>query len=91
MNARLKSNAKAIPSPDDLRQQIEALRADLMKIAATISDDMSGGIETAAHQIGQTGRDARATASNAVIGHPLTAVGIAAGIGLLLGLMARKG
>lgn len=91
MNAPLKSNTKDTPSPDDLSQQIEALRADLMKLAATISDDMSEGIEKAGHQIGQTGRDARATATNAVIGHPLTAVGIAAAIGLVLGMMARKG
>jgi ElaB/YqjD/DUF883 family membrane-anchored ribosome-binding protein len=26
-----------------------------------------------------------------VLGHPLTAIGIAAGIGLLLGLVTRKG
>ncbi|KPQ05623.1 MAG: hypothetical protein HLUCCA12_14630 [Rhodobacteraceae bacterium HLUCCA12] len=90
MNAPLKSNPKADPSPDDLSQQIEALRGDLVKIAATVSGEVSEGIEKAGHQIGQTGRDARETAVNAVIGHPLTAIGIAAGIGLLLGMMARK-
>lgn len=91
MNISAKPTTKADASSDDLSQQIEALRADLMKIAATISDDMSGGIERAGHQIGQTGRDARATATNAVLGHPLTAVAVAAGIGLLFGLIARKG
>jgi len=84
-------NEKAALSPDDLSQQIEALRADLKKLAATVSDDVSDGIGKATDRIGQTGRDAKESATNAVLGHPLAAVGIAAGIGLLLGLIARKG
>lgn len=91
MNAPLKSDTKSAPSPDDLSQQIEALRADLKKLAATVTDDVSEGIEKAGRHVSQTGRDAQAAATNAVINHPLTAVGIAAGIGLLLGMMARKG
>ncbi len=91
MNAPLTSNTKAVPSPDDISQQIETLRADLMKLAATVKDDVSEGIGKAGRQIGQTGRDARATATNAVLDHPLAAIGIAAGLGLLLGLVARKG
>jgi ElaB/YqjD/DUF883 family membrane-anchored ribosome-binding protein len=67
------------------------LRADLARLTAMISEDVSDGIETAGRKIGQTGRDAQTTATNAVLGHPLTAIGIAAGIGLLLGLVARKG
>lgn len=91
MNVSPTSPTKSAPSPDDLSQQIEALRADLVKLAATIRDDMSAGIGNAGRQIGQTGRDAQATATNAVLAHPLTAIAIAAGIGLLLGLVARKG
>lgn len=91
MNAPLTSNTKAAPSPDDISQQIETLRADLMKLAATVKDDVSEGIGKAGRQIGQTGRDARATATNAVLDHPFAAIGIAAGLGLLLGLVARKG
>jgi ElaB/YqjD/DUF883 family membrane-anchored ribosome-binding protein len=91
MNAPLTSTTKAASSPDDISQQIEALRADLMKLAATVKDDVSEGIGKAGRQIGQTGRDARATATNAVLDHPLAAIGIAAGLGLLLGLVARKG
>ncbi|SMH46825.1 DUF883 family protein [Maritimibacter sp. HL-12] len=89
MNATLKTNAKS--SDDDLSQQIEDLREDLLKLAATVRNEMSDGIEEAGRQISKTGREAQTTATNAVIGHPLTAVGIAAGIGLLLGLLARKG
>lgn len=85
------SDAKAALSSDELSQQIEVLRADLMKLAATVSDDMSDDIGKAKDKIGQAGRDAQASATNAVLSHPLSAVAIAAGIGLLLGLVARKG
>ncbi|WP_114966472.1 DUF883 family protein [Alkalilacustris brevis] len=91
MNDTLKSAKKAIPSPDELSQQVEDLRADLMKLAATVRDDVSEGIDKAGRQISQTSRDAQATATNAVINHPMTAVGVAAGAGFLLGMMARKG
>ena len=90
MNETLTQAAKAVASPEDISKQIETLRADLMKIASTVKGDVSEGIEKAGQQIGQTGRDARATATNAVLDHPLAAVGIAAGLGLLLGLVARK-
>ena len=91
MDAPLKSAAKAVPSADDFSQQIEDLRADLVKLAATVTDDVTEGLGKAGRQISQTSRDAQTTASNAVINHPLTAVGIAAGIGLLFGMLARKG
>ena len=91
MNANVTSTTKSAASPDDLSEQIDALRADLAKLAATIRDDISAGIGSAGREIGKTSRDAQATATNAVIGHPLTAIGIAVGVGLLLGLVARKG
>lgn len=91
MNKSAPSNPKTDAPEHDIAQQIETLRADLAKLTATITEDMSDGIETAGRKIGQTGRDAQTTATNAVRGHPLTAIGIAAGIGLLLGLVARKG
>ena len=82
---------KSDPSTEDLVKQIEALREDLMKLASSISDDVSEGIGKAGRQITKTGRDARATATGTVLDHPLAAVGVAAGIGLMLGLIARKG
>ncbi|MCC5989851.1 MAG: DUF883 family protein [Pararhodobacter sp.] len=91
MNATSTQATSAATPPEDISQQIESLRADVMKLAATVSDDLSDGIGKAGRQIGQTGRDARATATNTVLEHPLAAVGIAAGLGLLLGLVARKG
>ncbi|MDG3041746.1 glycine zipper domain-containing protein [Roseicyclus marinus] len=79
------------PSEDDLSHQLEVLRADVAKLVSTLSDDLSDGIGKAGRQIGQTGRDARTTATSTVLDHPLAAVGIAVGVGVLLGLVARKG
>lgn len=76
---------------DDLGQQIEALRADMSKLMATVSGDVSDGLDEAGRQISRTGRDARAAATNTVNEHPLAALGVAVGVGLLLGLVARKG
>jgi ElaB/YqjD/DUF883 family membrane-anchored ribosome-binding protein len=76
---------------DDLRHQIEILRADVSKLMGTLSEDISGGIGKAGHQITQAGHDARVAAANTVVAHPLTAVGLAMGLGLMLGMMARKG
>jgi ElaB/YqjD/DUF883 family membrane-anchored ribosome-binding protein len=76
---------------DDLRHQIEVLRADVAKLMGTLSEDLTAGIGKASHQITQAGHDARVAASNTVIAHPLTAVGLAVGLGLLLGMIARKG
>lgn len=78
-------------SQDDLSHQLEVLRADVAKLVSTLSDDLSDGIGKAGRQIGQTGRDARTTATSTVLDHPLAAVGIAVGVGVLLGLAARKG
>lgn len=82
--------SKAAISADELGQQIEALRADFMKLANTLSSDVSEGIERAGQKVGQTGRDARETATDAVLRHPLTAVGLAAVLGLLLGMILRR-
>jgi len=76
---------------DDLSHQIEALRADMSKLMATVSGDLSDGLDEAGRQISQTSRDARKAATDTVAEHPLAAMGIAVGLGVLLGLIARKG
>ena len=91
MNASSTQAAKGAPTPEDIGRQIESLRSDLMKLAATVTGDVTEGFEKAGKQIGQTSRDARATATGAVLDHPLAAIGIAAGLGLLLGLVVRRG
>jgi ElaB/YqjD/DUF883 family membrane-anchored ribosome-binding protein len=91
MTTSQSADVKATLSSDELSKQIEVLRADLMKLAEIVSGDVSDGIGKATDKIGRAGRDAQSSATNAVLGHPLSAVAIAAGFGLLLGLVARKG
>ncbi|PWK61338.1 DUF883 family protein [Roseicyclus mahoneyensis] len=91
MNAAITKDRSEPVADTDLSHQLEALRADVAKLVSTLSDDLSDGVGKTGRQIGQTGRDARATATTTVIEHPLTAVGIAVGVGLLLGMIARKG
>lgn len=91
MNSPVTQATKSLPSPEEISRQMETMREDLMKLAEKVSDDVSKGIGKAGRQIGQTGRDARTTATNAVLDHPLAAIGVAVGLGLLLGLVARRG
>jgi len=81
---------KAALSPDDLGEQLASLRADLSKLVDTLSEDVTKGFSRASNQIERSGHDARMTATNTVLDHPLAAVGVAVGIGLLLGMVARK-
>lgn len=90
MSASAIAAGKTVPSPEDVGRQIEALRADLMKLTTTLSDDLVGGVTEAGRQIGRTGAGARRSATNAVLEHPLAAVGVAVCAGVLLGLFARK-
>lgn len=87
----INSALKASSNPDDLSHQMEVLRADMSKLMTTVSGDVTDGLDHAGRQISRASRDARAAATNTVIEHPLAAMGIAVGVGLLLGLVARKG
>jgi len=90
MNSPNPAAARTQPAGDDFADQFAALRADVSKLMSTVSDDVTDGLGQASRRIERTGRDARATATNTVMDHPLAAVGIAVGVGLLLGLVARK-
>ena len=91
MNMPNSAPLKPTASSEDLSKQLDALRADVSKLMATGSEDVSDGLDQAGRHISKTSRDARIAATNSVIQHPLTAVGIAVGVGLMLGLVARKG
>lgn len=90
MNTAPSLNTKLTAPEHDIGEQINALRNDLAKLTSTLGDDVSRGVASAGHQINQAGRDVQKTATTAVLDHPLAAIGIAASIGLLLGLVARK-
>lgn len=91
MNASANATSKAAQGTEDLAQQIENLRNDLARLAAGLSSDLSDSMEKAGRQIDRTGRTARDNATAAVVENPMMALGIAVGVGLLLGLIARKG
>ena len=85
------SNSKSTVSTENLGEQIAALRDELRKLVSSLPDDVTEGLEKAGERISRTSREARATATETVTGHPLTAVGVAVGVGLLVGMMARRG
>lgn len=86
---------------DDLKDQFDALRADMKAMADLISEGVS---ERAADAKDQTLERATALSANAketatrlqsdaeraVAENPLAAIAICAGIGFLLGVVARK-
>lgn len=90
MNAMTSPN-KASGDHDDLKAQIESLRKDLSELAATVTDDVSDSIEDAGRRISKSGKNATKRATKAVRNNPLAAVGIAAGFGLIVGLLLHKG
>lgn len=90
MNANLSATAKSLADGDDLGQQIAALRADLAKIASQAGDTIGAEVSDAGRRIEQGARDVRATATTAVLDHPLASVAIAAGVGFLVGMIARR-
>jgi ElaB/YqjD/DUF883 family membrane-anchored ribosome-binding protein len=91
MNTSNSSSLKAAAPSDDLAHQFEILRADVSKLMSTVSDDVSTGLGQAGRQIRRTGHDAQVAATDAVLKNPLTSLGLAVGVGLLLGLVARRG
>ena len=84
------ASAKVAETTDDLGQQIETLRADLARISATAATNVADGVSTAGRRIGQSGRAARASVTDAMLEHPLTAVGLAAGLGFALAMVTRR-
>lgn len=77
-------------SSDDLHKQIATLRADVAKLTASAADDVKDGLGAARRQALKSGRDAREGVVDAVTEHPLTAIGIAGGVGYLLGILTRR-
>lgn len=90
MNAKVSSNAESLTNDEDLGRQIAALREDFAKIATTAGDNIGTGVSDAGRRIEQGARDARASATSAVLDHPLAAVAIAAGVGFVVGMITRR-
>ncbi|EEW26673.1 DUF883 family protein [Rhodobacter ferrooxidans] len=75
---------------DDLREQVAALRADLAKLTTTASEGVTEGVGAARKQVEKAGHDAKISVVDAVVANPLGAIGIAAGLGFLVGVMTRR-
>lgn len=86
---------------DVIAQQISALRADIVKLAGTLqssatnsgtalAQDMTDGLNDAARYLGRKGHAADMRIEGAVAANPYLALGLAAGLGLLVGVMTRR-
>ncbi len=98
-------NSVAIPTAgadyDAVAAQLASLRGEISKLAGTVSDaaghrgqalaaDVSDGVSDAVSYLGRQARDGEARLEGAVTTHPYVAIGMAAGIGLLLGVLTRR-
>ncbi len=92
MMASVKPTAKTdTPATlEELMAQIEALRAEIASVASTAGDVVVDGVQAAGRKLVRTGRNTRASVVDAIAEHPLAAVGIAAGIGFVVGLLVRR-
>lgn len=86
---------------DAIAAQIAALRADFIKLAGSVqasassnstafAKDVTDGLSEAADYIGRKGHSADLRVEAAVAANPYLALGLAAGIGLLVGAMTRR-
>jgi ElaB/YqjD/DUF883 family membrane-anchored ribosome-binding protein len=86
---------------DAVIKQLAALRTEIEKLAGTVSQmasnrgqalatDVSDGMAEAVHYLGRQAKDSEARFEGAVAAHPYVALGMAAGVGLLLGALTRR-
>lgn len=71
---------------EDLAAQIEAIRAEMQNMTDTISRIAGKGIDRAHDKALET----KASAEEAIKENPLQAIAIAAGLGLLIGILTRR-
>ena len=93
-----------MPVPTDFEgivAQLSALRDDMTKLTGSVTalaerrgrkmaSDISGGFNDALHYVERKGTGAEADLEKAVAMNPLVALGLAAGMGLLIGAMTRR-
>ncbi len=81
--------------------QLTALREDMTNLAQSVTSiadrrgrkmaaDISDGVGEALHYVERRGVSAEARLESSVAAHPLMALGIAAGAGLLIGILSRR-
>ena len=86
---------------DGLMAQFQALREDVTKLSQSamnvaegrgrkMASDVSDGVSQAVHYVERKGASAEAELEKSVATHPFMALGLAAGIGILIGAMTRR-
>ena len=81
--------------------QLAALRSDMAKLAESLgaaagnrsqamARDISEGMTEAARYVSRTGHDVDQRLEGAVAANPYIALGLAAGVGLLVGALSRR-
>ena len=71
---------------DDLANQIDAIRAEIQSLTSTVSRVANKQINRAQDKAMETAQEAE----EAIRRNPLAAVGIAAGLGFLFGVLTRR-
>ena len=95
------SNRAATGEHDAIAAQIAALRSDFIKLAGSIqasasdsssalAKDVTDGLAEAAGFVGRKGHAADLRIESAVAANPYLALGLAAGLGLIVGVMTRR-
>ncbi len=91
----------AIPDYDALLTQLTSLRGEIAKLATSvtaaasksgnaIAQDMTTGLTDARRYVTRKGHDVDLRVEGAVAANPYMALGLAAGLGLLLGVLSRR-
>lgn len=71
---------------EELAAQVEAIRAEMQNLTSTVSRIAGKGV----HQAQDKAMETKESAEAAIKQNPLRAVAIAAGLGLLFGLLTRR-
>ncbi|MGD2026137.1 MAG: DUF883 C-terminal domain-containing protein [Methyloceanibacter sp.] len=71
---------------EELAAQIEAIRAEMQNISATMGRLAEKGV----HQAQDKALETKESAEEAIKQNPLQAIAIAAGLGLLIGILTRR-
>ncbi len=71
---------------EELAAQVEAIRAEMQNISATMGRLAEKGV----HQAQDKALETKESAEEAIKQNPLQAIAIAAGLGLLVGILTRR-
>jgi ElaB/YqjD/DUF883 family membrane-anchored ribosome-binding protein len=96
-----KTTPEAVDDFEAISAQLAALRTDMSRLAETVgaiaerrgshmASDIAEGFGEAKHYVERTGKSAEHQLEASITDHPLLAIGLAAGAGLLVGAMSRR-